>query len=62
MDLLNNGSIYVSGRAKAGKQVVIMMNIPKLLAANTDIAVMVESCVFFFDWVVNHMMVQGHVE
>ena len=38
------------------------MNIPKLLAAGEKMDFMVESCVFFFDWVINHTMVQGHVE
>lgn len=62
MAFLNNGALYISGRAKKGKQVVININVTRLVQRGIHLESLIETSVYFFDWVIRNMMVKAHVE
>lgn len=59
---LNCGAMYISGRAKKGKQPIIHINLDKLIKVKADSNEMQQTNLFLFDWIVREMLVPGRVE
>ena len=60
--LMNNGCIYVIGRAKPGHQVCVVFNIKRFFTLIEDVDEMLNHIFFFNEWVINNLLVPGHVE
>ena len=60
--MLNSGAIYCTGRTKDGFQPVIIFNLKKLHSISPQLEERAKCAWLFFEWVLNNMMVPGHIE
>ena len=61
-EFLQSGACYFGGRAKKGHQPVIVLNIKKFISQNKTVAELEDIACFYFKWIVDNMMVPGHIE
>lgn len=61
MKYLQSGGIQVIGRAK-GNQIVIMINVKKVVELNLSGEEMGRNMRFFLQWIIDNMMITGKIE
>ena len=62
LQFLQSGAVYSCGRAKKGKQPIIIINVRKFIDQDKSLDEMIEIAAYFFDWIVRNMMVPGRIE
>lgn len=53
--------MYVFGVSK-GYQPVIVINVRRLINENKLVDNLQDATMYFFDWIINNMLIPGHVE
>ena len=59
---LNSGCIYTIGRCKNGFQPILVLNVAKFAQSDASLEDKLAETCFISDWVINNMMVPGHIE